>query len=173
MTPPASPRLLALAAVALSSLATPLAAQQRAARPATTTAREATPMQAELEMMQREQPFAAALDQFLDAAAAGDLARAEAMISDNLRSAAGPATVANVLRGQVLPFFAGRPARHGARTVAMTTDQFGSSGFVYYLYAARADGAEPQPFAAYVVRENDRIVVANVLVNHLVPGRHR
>jgi hypothetical protein len=163
--------LAALGAALCSTLAAPapLAAQAPRSQPRGAAA----PMQAELEMKEREAAFRPAVDAFLAAAAAGDTARTEAMISPNLRAQAGEATVARVIRTQVLPFFADHPERGGATTITETTDQFRSRGFAYYLYAAPRGGGEARPFVLYVVLEDGRPVIANVLVNHFVEGRHQ
>jgi hypothetical protein len=142
------------------------------ARPTTaikTTPKETT-MQAELEMMNAESAFRSTVDAFLASATAGDAARVEGMISPNLRAQAGAEAVAQVVRAQVIPFFADFEKR-GGTTITQTTDQFGSQGFTYYTYAIPA-GGQPKPFVLYMVREAGRIVVANVLVNRLVEGRH-
>lgn len=164
---------IAAAALAVAPLvAAPSAGAQtrRAASRPSATPKEA-PMQAELEMMQAEAAFRGTVDTFVTAAVAGDAARVADMISPNMRERAGEAAVAAVMSGQVVPFFAGTK-QLGALTVTTTTDQFGSQGFTYYTYAIGADG-QPKPFVLYVVREGDRIVVANVLVDRYVEGRHR
>lgn len=124
----------------------------------------------DLEMMHAESAFRGTVDAFLASAASGDAARAAAMISPNLRTQAGERAVDDVVRTQVIPFFADFQ-KLGAKTITLTTDQFGSRGFTYYMYALPASG-EPKPFVLYVVREGGRIVVANVLVNRYVEGRH-
>ena len=163
-------RLASLLAVALAA-ATTLGAQTTRTT-ATKTAMPTTESSAaqDLEMMNAEAPFRGTVEAFIASATSGDAARVEAMISQNLREQAGAAAVANVVRTQVLPFFAD-VRKLGARTITLTTDQFGSRGYTYYTYALPASG-EPKPFVLYVVREGGKIVVANVLVNRYVEGRH-
>ena len=160
---------LGAATLTVPTLAAQGAPSTRRSTTPTTPNRETT-MQAELEMMQAEAAFRETVDVFLASAASGDTARVESMISPNLRAQAGAAAVADVVRSQVLPFFADF-RKKGATTITLTTDQFGSKGFTYYAYALPASG-QPRPFVLYVVREGDRIVVANVLVNRHVEGRH-
>jgi hypothetical protein len=57
-------------------------------------------------------------------------------------------------------------------TVTNTTDAFGSTGFAFYMYMLPAAG-DRRPFVIYVVEENGRPVVGNILVDHLVEGRHQ
>jgi hypothetical protein len=130
-------------------------------------------MTADLEMREEEQPFGVFATEFLAAAASGDSTRAAAMISPKLRAQAGAAGVAQVLRTKVLPFFGEHPQPAGASTVTRTTTAFGDQGFAYSRYAARPGGGDRRPFVLYVVREDGRLVVANVIVDHHVEGRHR
>ncbi|MDF1506050.1 hypothetical protein [Roseisolibacter sp. H3M3-2] len=155
--------------ILLSLAAAPLGAQ--AARPA--AADPASSVSADLEMMREEQAFGALATEFLAAAAAGDSARVVRMISAKLQAQAGAAQVAQVVRTRVLPFFAERPEPAGASTVTRTTTGFGDQGFAYYRYAARRGGADARPFVLYVVREGGKLVVANVVVDYHVEGRHR
>ena len=147
------------------------AARPASTRPVTSKPQEA-PVQAELEMMQAEAAFRGTLDSFVAAAVAGQGAKVAAMISPNMRARAGDAAVHGVVEGQILPFFAGTRGLGGSRTITTTTDQFGNAGFTYYTYALAPDG-ELRPFVLYAVREDGAVVVANVLVNKLVEGRHQ
>ena len=164
----------ALAAVALcAAFAAPLQAQPRAAAARPTTATQETPMQAELEMMRREEAFRGTVDALVAAAASGDAARVEGMISPKMRAQAGAEAVARVVKNQFVPFFVAHPEAVGPRTITETTDQFGNRGFAYYLYATPRGGGERRPFVVYVVEEGGRPVVGNLLVDHHVEGRHR
>ena len=156
------------ALLAASPLAAPLAAQDT--RPAAVPAPAASSISDDLEMMEEESAFKPLVERFLAGAAAGDAARVEALISPNLARQAGRETVARVVREQFLPFFADFASR-GPTTITRTTDQFGNRGFAYYTYAVARDGTR-RPFVLYVVRENDRLVVANLLVDRFVEGRH-
>jgi hypothetical protein len=162
---------VALALTLALAAATTLGAQTTAP-PTTPTAMPTTrsSTQDDLEMMNAESAFRGSVDAFLASAASGDAARTAAMISPNLRAQAGEGAVDSVVRTQVIPFFADFQ-KLGAKTITLTTDQFGSKGFTYYAYALPASGA-PKPFVLYLVRENGSIVVANVLVNRHVEGRH-
>jgi hypothetical protein len=53
-------------------------------------------------------------------------------------------------------------------TVARTA---GVTGFAFYMYMVSKTG-ELRPFVIYVVEEGGAKVVANVLVDRLVEGRH-
>jgi hypothetical protein len=179
-TRPSPLAVLAGGALAVASLAVAPSLGAQSSRPATRPAstRPATskpqeaPMQAELEMMEAEATFRGTLDSFVAAAVAGQGAKVAAMISPNMRERAGAAAVQGVVEGQILPFFAGTRGLGGSRTITTTTDQFGNAGFTYYTYALAPDG-ELLPFVLYTVRENGAVVVANVLVNKRVEGRHQ
>lgn len=120
-----------------------------------------------LEMAAQEEPFRRVAEAFVAAAAAGDTRRAEAMISPAAAARTGPEGVQRYLAGAVLPFFA--PFREIARSVTVTRTAE-VTGFAYYMYMVSA-GGELRPFVIYVV-EGGAKVVANILVDRFVEGRH-
>lgn len=137
---------------------------------------EEASMEEYLEMQAQSEPFRAVADSFIAVAAAGDAEQIASMISANLAAQAGPEVVANVVANQVLPFFAQYAATVPNVTITQTTDQFGSSGYAYYMWMmpkeAEGEAAEPRPFVLYVVQEGETIVIGNVLVDYYVEGRH-
>ncbi len=70
------------------------------------------------------------------------------------------------------PFFSAWTGLGESVTISNTTDGFGSEGFAYYMYLEPEEG-DPRPFVIYVVAESDTTVVANILVDHFVEGRHQ
>lgn len=145
----------ALAAAALAATAqVPAQAQTR------------TPMA--IESPAADAPFRKLADAFMAAAAAGDAARATRMISPAIAAKTGPEGVQRFLTEEVLPFFAQFKEVGRSVTIARTADM---PGFAFYMYmVTKAD--ELRPFVIYVVEEDGAKVVANVLVDHLVEGRH-
>jgi len=157
----------ALAAALLAALAAAPASAQSPRSP-----NQPASMEAHIATAEREDAFRGAVNAFVAAAVAGDTARVEAMISPRMRERAGGEAVRRVVGAQVLPFFADFAELGKSVTIAGTTDQFGSAGFVYYLYAV-SRRAERRPWVLYVVEEGGRPVVANVLVGRFVEGRHQ
>ena len=155
----------------VAALAVALSAAPAAAQPSRTPDQPAS-METYLAMSEAEGAFRRTVDAFVAAAAAGEAASVEGMISPSMRERAGEQAVRRVVAAEVLPFFADFKEIGKSVTIANTTDQFGNAGFVYYLYAMSRD-AERRPFVVYVVREGGRPVVANVLVGRFVEGRHR
>jgi hypothetical protein len=76
------------------------------------------------------------------------------------------------LQAQILPFFAAGGARTQRVTVTRTTDAAGQPGYAFYMWWQAAAGAAARPFSIYVVLEDGRPMVANVVPDRLVPGRH-
>ena len=68
----------------------------------------------------------------------------------------------------MLPFFA--PFQEFARSVSVTRTA-DVPGFAFYMYMVAKTG-EMRPFVIYVIEEGGAQVVANVLVDRLVEGRH-
>ena len=68
----------------------------------------------------------------------------------------------------MLPFFA--PYKELARNVSITRTA-DVTGFAFYMYmVSKTD--ELRPFVIYVIEEESAKVVANVLVDRVVEGRH-
>jgi hypothetical protein len=155
---------LALAALVLAALPLALArtpgegaalAQSRAAAP-------------DFEMAAQEGPFRSVADAFMTAAAAGNAAGAERLISPTAAAKAGQEGIERFLASDVLPFFA--QFKEVARSVTVTRTA-NVTGFAFYMYMVTKSD-ELRPFVIYVIEEGGAKVVANVLVDHLVEGRH-
>jgi hypothetical protein len=152
----AAPLLLAAACLGVAAL------------PATASAQ----VDADLRMMEASGPFRASAERFVERAAAGDLAGTQALLSHALQQRVGDAAVRQALQGQIVPFFARGGARTGGTTITRTTDAAGQQGFAFYMWWQATGEATPRPFSVYTVLENGQPVVANVVPDRLVPGRH-
>ena len=160
MTKRSYPVLLALASALLL-------AQAPAAAQATQS------VAADLRMAQDAEPFRRTADAFVASALAGDAARAQAMLSPALVARSGEAAIRRALDTQILPFFARGKAPGRSVTVTRTTDAAGQQGFAFYMWLQGADASAQRPFTVYVVEEQGRFTVANVVPDRLVEGRHR
>ncbi len=127
--------------------------------------REAPPA---FEMSAQQGAFRSVADAFMAAAAAGDAMTTARMLSPSVAAKAGQAGVDRFLAGEVLPFFAQFKEVAGSVTVTRTAEV---TGFAFYMYMVSKAG-ELRPFVIYVVEEDGAQVVANVLVDRLVEGRH-
>jgi predicted NBD/HSP70 family sugar kinase len=165
MTKRSHPVLLAFAA-ALLAAHTPLAAQApgQAGPPS---------VEADLRMAEDAAPFRKVADAFVATALAGDAARAQAMLSPALVARSGEAAIRRALDTQILPFFAQGKAPGRSVTVTRTTDAAGHQGFAFYMWLQAGDGSAQRPFTVYVVEEQGRLTVANIVPDRLVEGRHR
>jgi hypothetical protein len=128
--------------------------------------------EADLRMAEESAPFRDVANSFIAAAMAGDTAKVREMLSPNLVGRMGEEAVARALGQQILPFFASGKEVGRSVTVAGTTDAHGNSGFAYYMWLVPQDG-EQRPFSVYVVSEGGKRVVANVVPDRLVEGRHQ
>ena len=156
-----------LAACALLAAATSVLAQS----PPPATGGD-NPVGEYLDMQARSAPFRAYADKWIALARTGDVPALERTISPNMAGKAGVDAVRRYLSSKVAPFFMEAKEVGKSVTVATTTDAFGSRGFVYYMYMLSKTG-ELRPFVLYVVNEGGKTVVANVIVDHLVPDRHK
>jgi hypothetical protein len=119
-------------------------------------------------MSVQQEPFLRVADDFIAASAAGDMAKAGQMLSPAIAASSGPDVVANFLAGEVRPFFAQFTGLANSVSVTRTADV---TGFVFYMYMVTGTGAL-RPFVIYVIEEDGAKVVANVLVDRFVEGRH-
>jgi hypothetical protein len=128
---------------------------------------------AELQMAEQAQPLRAAADAFIAHAMAGDAAQAAAMLSPALVQRMGEQRIERVLRSQILPFFQRGSGLGRSTTATRTTDADGHEGMAFYMWLTTRESGQPtRPFTIYVVREQGRLVVANVVPDRLMPGRH-
>ena len=120
------------------------------------------------EMSAEQGPFRSVAEAFVAAAATGDAAKATALISPATAAKAGPEGVERYMGDRVLPFFGQLKEIAKSVTVTRTAEV---TGFAFYMYLVASTG-ELHPFVIYVIEEGSRKVVANVLVDHFVEGRH-
>jgi hypothetical protein len=121
-----------------------------------------------LETSVQQQAFRRVADEFVAAAAAGDRGKVARMLSPAIAAKTGPEGVERFLTGEVLPFFGQFKETARSTTITRTADV---TGFVFYLYMVSRTG-EFRPFVIYVIEEGGAMVVANVLVDRFVEGRH-
>jgi hypothetical protein len=167
--PRAPSPLLALGWALATSLTLGAATAVTPARAQTSVAEVA----ADLRMAQDAAPMRAAADAFVARAMAGERDAVLAMLSPALVTRIGHDTAVRVLDAQILPFFQRGRQVGRSTTVTRTTDATGSSGFAFYQWLEPQDGGAARPFTLYVVREQGRVVVANIVPDRLVEGRHR
>lgn len=128
---------------------------------------------ADVRMAQEAAPMRAAAEAFVARAMAGEREATLALLSPALVERMGRDNAARVLDAQILPFFQRGRQVGRSTTVTRTTDAQGSRGFAFYQWLEPADGGAPRPYTLYVVREQGRLVVANIVPDRLVEGRHR
>jgi hypothetical protein len=141
--------------------------------PALAVAQAAPSVAADLQMAQDAAPFRRTADAFVASALAGDAARTQAMLSPALVARSGEQAIRRALDTQILPFFARGKAPGKSVTVTRTTNAAGQQGFAFYMWLQAADASTQRPFTVYVVEEQGRHTVANVVPDRLVEGRHR
>jgi hypothetical protein len=120
------------------------------------------------EISTQQEPFRRIADEFIAAARSGDTAKAAQMISPAVASRSGREEVERYLTGQVFPFFAQLKELAGSVTVTRTAEV---PGFVFYMYMVTSTD-DLRPFVIYVIEESGAKVIANVLVDNFVEGRH-
>lgn len=135
-------------------------------------AADAQTVSADLRMAEDAAPMRRVAERFVARALAGDAASTSAMLSRALVERMGQPAAMKAMQEQVLPFFAGGGEIGRSVTVARTTDAAGQTGFAFYLWLVRGP-AERRPFTVYVVNERGNPVVANVVPDRFVEGRHQ
>ena len=122
-----------------------------------------------LAMEADSQPYHEMADWLVQQLTGGNAGAVIGNFSPNFISQLGLPTVIQVFEEQMLPFFAGQ-VLGGGRTVTFTHDSFGSSGFAFYLTVMGSGGEKP--FVLYVVNENGRLVMANLVLNKTFADMH-
>lgn len=127
---------------------------------------------ADIRMAADAAPYRQTADQFVARAMAGDVPAVQAMISQQMQERIGAAAVRRALDAQIVPFFVQGAQVGRSVTITRTTDAVGQTGFAFYMWLTQRNGGEQRPFTLYVVEEQGKRVVANVVPDRLVPGRH-
>lgn len=107
----------------------------------------------------------------VSALATGDAEAFKGLLSPNFVAVLDEATIDGVVHSQLLPFFSDFAQSGRTTYVTGTQDQFGSEGLAFYTSIINAAGDE-RPFVIYMVEENGRLVVANLLVNATFEDMH-
>ncbi len=111
-------------------------------------------------------------ERFVAAAAARDVKALENLLSPAISARAGKEGIQKILNEQVLPFFADHKEIGRSVTTTNTTDATGNRGFTFYMYSMTKSG-QKKPFVIYIVEEKGQKIVANILVNYFIEGRHQ
>jgi hypothetical protein len=116
----------------------------------------------------RQADFDRTAKEFVDVARKGDLEGAQRLITASVAARTGSAEVALNLSRQVFPFFATFKSYASSSAVTQISN---ADGFAYYMYMID-DADRLRPFVIWIVEENGRKSVANILVDHFVATRH-
>jgi hypothetical protein len=135
------------------------------AGPAGGQARQGAP---NFEIATEEGAFRGVAEAFITAAAADNRRKLADMLSPAVVGRTGARSLERFLAEEVLAFF--KPYTELARSVSVTRTA-DVRGFAFYMDMVSATG-ELQPFVIAVIEEGGAKVVANVLVDRLVEGRH-
>jgi hypothetical protein len=127
----------------------------------------------DIQMAADSAPFRETADAFVTRSMAGDVDGMQQLLSRQLVGRIGDEAARKVLQAQIAPFFQRGRQPGGPVTITKTTDASGQPGFAFYMWMQYADAPTARPFAVYVVKEQGRLVVANIVPDKLVEGRHR
>jgi hypothetical protein len=128
---------------------------------------------ADLQMALGARPYREAAERFVLAAIAGRSDGALDQLSPALRARSGDAALRQALSAQILPFFRRGRGISRSVTVTRTTDAAGHGGYAFYMWLFGVDGDDKRPFTVYVVDEDGRQMIANVVPDRLIAGRHQ
>jgi hypothetical protein len=120
------------------------------------------------EIATEEGAFRGVAEAFITAAAADNRRKLADMLSPAVVGRTGARSLERFLAEEVLAFF--NPYKELARSASVTRTA-DVRGFAFYMDMVSVTG-ELHPFVIYVIEERGAKVVANVLVDRLVEGRH-
>jgi hypothetical protein len=123
-----------------------------------------------LEMQEDSAPFREKAEWVVQQLITGNITGFKDNFSPNFFKQLGMAEVEKVCTTYFLPFFSGAEKISNSATVTLTTDAFGSTGYAFYLSVIKQ--SHEKPFVIYMVSEDNRIVVANLLPNKTYQDMH-
>jgi hypothetical protein len=123
-----------------------------------------------LEMQEKSAPFREKAEWVVQQLISGNITGFKENFSPNFIRQLGMEEVENVCNTHFLPFFSGAEKISNSATVTLTTDAFGSTGYAFYLSVLKQN--IEKPFVIYMVSEDNRIVVANLLPNKTYEDMH-
>ena len=129
----------------------------------------------DLAMAKEAEPYRRTAEEFVERAMAADTPATLKLLSRTLVERMGAEQARAVLQRQLQPFFVNGRGIGKNGGIARTTDSNGNPGFTFYLWLlpkAASGISEARPFVLHVASERGQRVVANVLPNQRVEGRH-
>lgn len=127
---------------------------------------------ADLQMAQDAAPYRQVADRFIERAMDGDMPALSSMLSRKLVERSGEDTLREALDRSIVPFFRWGRRTGPALTVTRTSDAGGQQGYAFYMWLESSSAEAPRPFTLYVVDEGGRPMVANIVPDRRVDGRH-
>jgi len=115
--------------------------------------------------------FRSKMEEFVELAAIGDTSALMSLMSREAIRSVGSARIQELLEKDVVPFFSQYESLHNVTVISSAVGPSGHVGYWFYTYIRTAT-AEVRPFAIVVVREEERLVVSDVIVNTCRPNRH-
>lgn len=141
------------------------------ATPAMPSLAQESQADADLAMQAKAEPYIAFADQIVAALATGQGGAFRASLSPTMLKATPSEEIDAFVDRQAIPFFADY-ARPGAEQwIAPTSHPAGMTGFAFYRSFITTGGAE-KPFALYILGEDGRLVVGNLVVGRRFQDVH-
>ncbi len=126
-----------------------------------------------IQMIELSTPFRKVAEEFIYLAQKSDKSALKELITVGVKKQSGDTVLEEFLSTKIIPFFKESKSIDKSFTTTYTTDSFGNKGFAFYMYLPpKAPNVSRSPFVIYVVKENGRFAIANVLVNSFVKNRH-
>jgi hypothetical protein len=123
-----------------------------------------------LDMQENAGPYAQLAEEVIKQLIEGNISGLRENFSLKFLNQIGYETFEKVCAEIIMPFFENARTLGNSSTVTHTTNSFGNTGFAFYRTII-ADGVE-KPFIIYMVWEDTRIVVANLVVNKTYADMH-
>ncbi|GIK98788.1 MAG: hypothetical protein BroJett029_29970 [Alphaproteobacteria bacterium] len=125
----------------------------------------------DLVLQEKAEPYMAFADQIVAALRAGQSGAFRASLSPTLLASTTKEELDAFVDRQVIPFFADYATPGEEQWVAPTTHPAGLTGFAFFRSFTASDGTE-KPFVLYLLEEDGRLVVGNLLVGRSFQDMH-
>jgi hypothetical protein len=114
-------------------------------------------------MQEKAEPYIEFADQIVAALSTGQIGAFRASLSPTLIKSMSAEELNGFVDRQVAPFFSDYTAPSGRPTIAPIRHPAGLEGFAFFRSFTSRSGQE-KPFALYVLEEDGRLVVGNLVV---------
>jgi hypothetical protein len=125
------------------------------------------------QMTELAAPFRKVAEKFIYLAQKSDKTALKELLAVRKKTEVGEKAVEDFISNKILPYFREFTSIDKSVNMAHGIDSSGNQGFVFFMYLSANDAENSRsPFVIYVVEENGRLVITDVIIDFFVRDRH-